>query len=164
MKSRRAATWGILLGLLLSAAFLVDSLIACRIASDRRDRAAAKLNEARSLARSAPSVFAQAPTRRSGMPLKTLVRELGSRWKLGIGYLSESDKDAGRGRRERQVLVRLMGAPHENLVNFLKEVERDSGGALVKEVHLRPSEEATGVYQEVEAVFSALSWSGEGVK
>jgi hypothetical protein len=98
------------------------------------------------------------------MPLKTLVRELGSRWKLGIGYLTESDKDAGRGRREKQVLVRLTGAPHENLVNFLMEVERDSGGAVLKEVHLRPSEEATGVYQEVEAVISALSWSGEGAR
>jgi hypothetical protein len=88
--------------------------------------------------------------------LKNFAQETSTKLNITLGYLSENERVAGKGGRERQVIVRLVNAGHSNLVRFLEEMER-VGGARVKELHLRPSREISDGYEEAEIVFSKIS-------
>lgn len=150
MKAKRTWTWAVLLLVLGSAAFAADRAFSARLAAGRRDAFVARLAQAALLA----DRQGEAPKAMGEGSLKALVQELATREGLSIAFLSEGEKEAGKGKRERQVSVRLVGAEHAKLVGFLAELEGRGGGAVVKELHLRPSKDLTAIYQDAELVLA----------
>lgn len=138
-----------------AAGYAADRFAAARSAREEREQAQDLLQKAVALAAEHPRAFgpdAAAPTGDSS--LKTLTQEAAAGRNVAIGYLSESEREAEKGRRERQVLVRLVNAGHPNLVLFLQDLEHRGGGAKIKELHVRPSREIPDAYEEVEVVLS----------
>jgi hypothetical protein len=120
-----------------------------------REAAQAQLETALRQAATRPSrfgVLAAAPA--ADGSLKPLAQELAASRQVPLGYLSESERDGEGGRRERQLVLRLVNAPHPNLVRFLEDLEARGAGARVKEVHLRPSREHPDAYEEAEVVLA----------
>jgi len=139
---------------LASAALAADRYLARRFSRQALDTALAEVQEARALVKQNPASFGAPPPVGAQAVLKTTIQQAGARYGLTVAFLSESEKDAGQGSREKQAVARLVNAVHEKLVAYLDELERVSGGARVKELHLRPSRETNGVYQEVEFVLA----------
>jgi len=116
------------------------------------------LGKALALAEGHPRAFGSiAPANSAGGPLKALAQEAAVSRNITLAYLSESERDAEKGRRERQVLVRLQNAAHSNLVLYLQDLEVRGGGAVVREIHVRPSREIPDTYEDVEVVLSRTS-------
>jgi hypothetical protein len=138
------------LAVLASAALAADRGLASRFSGKALEAALGDIREARALVERDPSAFGTPPPVGAQAELKTTVQQVGARHGLSIAYLSEGERDAGQGRREKQAVTRLVNAPHDKLVPYLAELERVCGNARVREFHLRPSREANGVYQEVE--------------
>ena len=150
---------------LAAGAYAADRCAAARTARGNREEARLQLEKAVELAAAFPRAFgplATAPTRDAA--LKTLAQETAVNRSVTIGYLAESERDADKGRRERQVILRLVNAGHSNLVLFLQDLERRGGGAKVKEIHVRPSRVISDAYEEVEVVLSKVSASPEEKK
>jgi len=102
-----------------------------------------------------PRAFgAGAPPVSSEGSLKSLVQEAAASRSVTLAYLSESERETDKGRRERQVLARLLNSAHPNVVLFLQDLETRGGGAVVKEIHVRPSREIPDSYEEIEVVLS----------
>ena len=161
MKKRgRLFNLGVLLAVLGTAALAADRFLAARSARARLEETAADYAKAARLAGDHADFFARKGTSPHDSILKTLAREAGQKRGLNIAYLSESEREAGKGLKERQVTVRLVQATHPALVLYLDEVERGGAGARVKEIHLRPSAETTNAYEEAEVVFAKLSSAG----
>ena len=154
MKSSRVLSWTLLVALLASAGFLVDGALAANARLRTRDAALRKLREARALALRHPTVFRGESAPSQDVPLKALVQKSARKHGLRIAFLSEAEREAGKGVRERQVSVRFTGSPHSKFVLFLLELEEEGAGAKVKELHLRPSKDTSDVYQDGEIVFS----------
>lgn len=140
----------------VAAGFLVDRIMVLDDLKSRREVALDHVREAGRLAALHPDAFDPSRESVGDLSLKTLVQEKGTKLSLGIAYLSEAEREAGRGWKERQAIVRLRQAPHGRLVSFLAELEREGRGARVKELRLRPSKEKTGVYEDTEIVFSRI--------
>jgi hypothetical protein len=140
---------------LSGAGFAADRWAAARAARGAREEAEGCLEKATALARKYPRVFGPLPSPSArGSSIKVLAQEFAASRNVTLGYLSESEREGEKGRRERQVILRLMDAPHPNLVRFLEDLEGRSGGAKVKEIHIRPSREIPDAYQEAEIVLS----------
>jgi hypothetical protein len=147
--------------LLLAAAggFAADRCSAARQAREEREEAQRSLEKAVKLASEYPRAFgphAVAPVAgESG--LKTLAQEFATSRSVTIGYLTESDRESDKGRRERQMIIRLVNAGHPNLVLFLQDLESRGGGAKIKEIHVRPSRDIPDAYEEAEVVVSRFA-------
>jgi hypothetical protein len=153
------------LAVLASAGLAADRWVAARAARAEREEAELALEKAAVLAREHSRVFgplAAAPARDAS--LKVLAQELATGRNVTLGYLSESEREGEKGLRERQVILRLVGAAHPNLVLYLQDLESRSGGAKVKEIHVRPSREVPDVYEEAEIVLSKSVAAPEGKK
>jgi hypothetical protein len=135
--------------------FAADRYAAAASARREREDAQQSLKKAVALAAEHPRAFGpDAPTPGGDSSLKTLAQEAATGRNVSLGYLSESERDTDKGKRERQVLVRLVNAGHPNLVLFLQDLETRGGGAKIKELHVRPSREVPDAYEEVEIVLS----------
>jgi hypothetical protein len=155
MTRSKAATWVLILFLLGGGWYTVEGLLSARLRGAERDRFVARLSEAQALLARHPDIFrggAGAPA--GDLPLKTVLQDASTKHGLQLGFLSEADKEAGKGRREKQVSARLVRAPHEKIVPFLADLEALGAGSVVKELHLRPSKEQSDLYEEAEVVFS----------
>jgi hypothetical protein len=141
------------LAALVCAALAIDRYIASRVSAKAVESAVSDLREARLLVEQNPASFGTPPPTGAQMALKAAIQQTGARYGLSVAFLSESEKDAGQGRREKQAVARLVNPAHNKIVPFLDELER-IGGARVRELHLRPSRETTGLYQEVELVLA----------
>lgn len=138
-----------------AAGYAADRYAAATVARVEREEAQQALKKAVGLAAEHPRAFgpnAAAPGGDSS--LKALAQEAAASRNVSLGYLSESERDVEKGRRERQVLIRLINAGHPNVVLFLQDLETRGGGARVKELHVRPSREIPDAYEEVEIVVS----------
>jgi hypothetical protein len=143
------------LGVVAAAAGASNRYAAAAAARAGREEVQQALVKAVALAAEHPRAFgpdAAAPMGDSS--LKALAQEAAASRGVSLGYLSESERETDKGRRERQVLLRLVNAAHPNLVLFLQDLETRGGGAKVKELHLRPSREIPDAYEEVEVVLS----------
>jgi hypothetical protein len=142
--------------------FALRSALAENEARSSRDLALEELRGARALA-SRHIVGAGMPV--SGpLVLKTFLQEMAQKQGIAVAFLSESERDLGKGRHERQVLARMVQADHARLVPFLGGLEAHGGGARLKELHLRPSKSDSAVYEEVEIVLSHVSEAEPGRK
>lgn len=154
MRRDRILSWAAVLSILGASAFAVDAGIACHLAERERDGVVLRVEEAHRLLVRHPEVFGRAAGIQETLPLKGLLQEVATREGVAVGFLSETERDAGQGRRERQAAARLVGAEHGKLVRMLVDLEARGGGARVKELHLRPSKDVTAIYEEVEIVFA----------
>jgi len=149
----------VLLASLLAAAgagaFALDRAAGFRSASIERDSAQKDLESALALAERHPRAFGPGAGSSGESALKGLAQQSAKNRGVTIGFLSESEREAEKGRRERQIHVRLVNAPHRGLVQFLEDLEAKGSGATVKELHLRPSPDGD-VYLEAELVLSKL--------
>jgi hypothetical protein len=150
-----------LVALLVAGAggFAADRGFSARTARAEREEAQGQLEKAVKLAAEHPRVFGpEAVVHPAGdSTLKTVAQETATSRQVTIGFLSESERDADKGRRERQVIIRLVNAGHPNLIRFLQDLESHGGGARVKEIHVRPSREVPDAYEEAEIVLSKVS-------
>jgi len=165
MNNSRLSSWT-LIGMVLSAGwFAADRGFSAFVRERERDQSLSKLIEARTLVTRHPEIFKEDGMRQGGnQPLKPLLQESGTKHGLLVGFLSESEKEAGKGKRESQVSARLIRTPHEKLVRFLADLETRGSGALVKEIHLRPSKEVSDTYEDAEIVYSRAIAVEEPVK
>lgn len=157
----KSPTFVLSLAALAAAAggFSADRYAAARQAREEREEAQAALEKAVKLAADHPRAFGvHAITPVAGeSALKTLAQEFATSRSVTIGYLTESERESDKGRRERQVLIRLVNAGHPNLILFLQDLESRGGGAKVKEIHVRPSRDVADAYEEAEIVVSKLA-------
>jgi hypothetical protein len=144
------------LALLGSALLAADRFSSAQATRERREEAARDLARAMELSNRHPRAFGAQASAESDSALKTLVQESAKNRGVTIGFLSESERDAEKGRRERQVLVRLVNADHRNVVFYLQDLEEHGSGAKVKELHLRPSRDQVDAYEEAELVLSKV--------
>ena len=160
MKSDRRVSRLILcvlvLGIAGSAALATCEYLAFRARESEQAKYVARLRQARALALLYPTVFRADASPSGEVPLKALVQNTARKHGLRIAFLSEMEREAGKGVRERQVSARFSGSPHSKFVLFLLELEKEGAGAKVKELHLRPSKDTSDVYQDGEIVFSKL--------
>ena len=158
MTAGRLSSWMMILGLLGAAWFAVDRGISARLRERERDQAAQKLTEARTLLARHPELFKTGTSPgATDVALKTLLQNSGTTHGLLVGFLSESEKEAGKGKREKQVSARLVRPPHDKLVRFLADLEARGSGALIREIHLRPSKDTSDIYEEAEIVYSRVT-------
>ena len=141
------------LAVLVCAALAADRYFASRFSAKAVESVLADLREARAMVERSPASFGTPPPVGAQVALKSSIQQTGARYGLSVASLSESEKDAGQGRREKQAVARLVNPAHNKIVPFLDELER-VGGARVRELHLRPSRETAGTYQEVELVLA----------
>jgi hypothetical protein len=118
------------------------------------------LRRAVRLACDRPELFGERGSSLNLKPLKALVQEAAAQCQVAIGFVSESEREVERDRQERQVMLRLVGTAHGNLVRFLGHLEKEGGGARLRELHLRPSKEVTDLYDEAEIVLVKALLSG----
>jgi hypothetical protein len=161
MNRGRIVTWTVLAALLGSGWFAVESLLALQLRDRERERVVGRLVEARTLIARNPELFAADPRPASDLALKGLIQEAAARQGLQVGFLSETEKESGKGRREKQVSARLVRAPHAKLVPFLADLESRGQGALVKELHFRPTKELSDHYEDVEVLLARLAAAPE---
>lgn len=152
--SPRVVTWLVVGGVLISGGFAVEGALAAREAKEGRDAAVEEVREAVRLAARHPGAFGGETPAAGAEALKQLVQGSASLHSLYAAFLSENEKEAGKGQRERQVTARLKDADHKRVVAFLDDLEKRGGGARVRELRLRPSPDASDVYQEVEVVLA----------
>ncbi len=138
--------------LLGGAVFAIERSLALSQARESRETATRELEDALKLAARHPGAFGAGAAPAGESALKTLAQDLAAKRSLAIGFLSETDREAERGRRERQVIVRLVHPVHGNLVRFLGDLEAQGGGARIKEIHVRPSTSEADRYEEAEVV------------
>lgn len=139
------------------AGFALDRAAFARVSRADREEVQRQLDKVQALAaqhRKAFGAGAVISARPEG--LKTLAQETAAQRQVTIAHLSESDREADKGGRERQVMVRLTNVLHANLVFFLQDLEARGGGAKVKEIHLRPSRELPDAYDESEIILSRV--------
>ncbi len=137
--------------------FAIERGIACAAVRDVRRAAVRELEEAIQLTARHPGAFGDQAPVAADAPLKSLAQEVAAKHGVAVAFLSESEREADGGRRERQVIVRLTHPAHRKLVGFLGELESRGGGARIKEIHVRPSSSKSDHYEEAEVVVSRLS-------
>jgi len=141
--------------LIATGGFALNRYAAARNARGARESAQRDLEKAVKIAAEHPRSFGpEAVPAQTGAALKSLAQGLATSRGVTIGYLTENDREADKGRRERQVMIRLVSPGHQNLVLFLQDLESRGGGAKVKELHLRPSKDVTDAYEEAEVILS----------
>lgn len=151
---RRFSSMLMLLVLVASALFAVDRYLAFDQRRSEFTNRTAELQEAKTIYRQAPESFGGAVGPAEDRPLKPLVQAASNQNRIRLNYLSETEKELGKGVRERSVIARTTNVPHAALVAFLAEVEAKGGGARIKEIRLKPSPTQSGVYQDAECVVS----------
>ena len=156
MKASRILTWVLVLGLLGSSWYAIEGSLRYQRQAELYQGHVGKLAQAVAMAARHPSLFEEGDRSAGEGSLKNLVKNIAREKGLEIAFLSENEKEAGKGKRERQVTARLVRAPHEKLVRFLAELEELGSGAKVKELHLRPSKETTDTYQDAEVIFAKV--------
>jgi len=155
MTRTRAEIWVLILLVLAGGWYAAEGALGAHLRSAERDRFLARLSEAQTLFARHPDLFQGGPGAPAGdLPLKSVLQAASQKHGLQLGFLSEADKEAGKGKREKQVSARLVRAPHAKLVPFLADLEAVGAGSVVKELHLRPSKDLSDVYEEAEVVFS----------
>ncbi|MBE7461896.1 MAG: hypothetical protein HS116_00255 [Planctomycetes bacterium] len=163
MKRSRAAVLAASVVLTLSAAWALDRYGALSAEKERFEARVQELGTARKLLTLYPQALSGGGARLDPPALKSLVQQRGAKHGIALVYLTESDKEAGKGLRERQVVARGVGVPHTKWVAFLAEIESAGSGATFKELRLKPSTTENGVYSEAEAVL-AYRWPHEPAK
>lgn len=156
MTKRRLFVWTALFALLGAGWFAVEGFLRMQARARERDEVVRKLVEARSLIARHPAIFERDAKPAADIALKSLVQEAATKHGLTVGFLAESEKEAGKGKRERQVSARLVRAPHSRIVPFLAELEGRGEGAIVKELHLRPSKDLSDTYEDAEIILARL--------
>jgi hypothetical protein len=139
---------------LVAAAFAVDRYLAYRAAREERDASVEQLGAALGMLKGHPEDFGNRAGSARRVGLKTLVQESGARSGVTLVYVTESEKEAGKGLRERSVTARMGAVRQEKLVAFLSDVEERGGGAKVRELRLKPDKAQSGLYQAAECVVS----------
>ena len=161
MRTNRLMSWTIILSFLGGGWFASEELLAARARLRERDQAIHSLSEAQILFARHPELFrGSGGLIGSDVALKTLLQESSTQHGLQLGFLTEADKEAGKGKRENQVSARLVRTPHAKLVPFLADLEARGAGAVIKELHLRPSKDVSRTYEDAEVVFSRITLSG----
>jgi len=163
MSASRWMTWLFLSAPIGAGWFAVAELLSARAAGTERESWVRKVSEAKVLLSRHPDVFKPTASRTpSDVSTKAIFQESSVRHGLQLEFLSEAERDGGKGKRERLLSARFVRAPHDKLVLFLGEVEARGGGAFLKEIHLRPSKEVSDLYEEAEVVLSRLEvWAGK---
>jgi hypothetical protein len=142
--------------------FAVDRGMTAMGAEQEWEYAQRDLGEALRLAARHPRMFGPTALPTSGSPLKSLAQDSATACGVTIGFLSENEREREKGRREVQVVLRLVSAPHGNLVRFLRDLEERGTGARIREIHVRPSRENSESYEEVEIVLARIVASEGG--
>jgi hypothetical protein len=161
MNRPRLTSWTVILGLLGALWFGADAALGARLALRERDRSEEKVREAYQLGTRHSDLFSGALHSSGDVPMKTLVQEAATKEGIQIAFLTESDKDMGKGKKEKQISARFVRSPHAKLVSFFADIEARGGRAKVKELHLRPSKEQTDAYEEAEILYSRITRSPE---
>ncbi len=159
---RKVAFLLVLLAPLGAGWFALRSALGMEAARSSLDSLRRDVQEARKLG--GLHTFGGASSRSGPVLLKSLVQEVAQKEGITVAFLSESERELGKGRREKQVLARVVQADHGKFVPFLARLEAEGGGAKVKEIHLKPSRTTTGVYEEAEIVLCHLSEREPGAK
>lgn len=137
--------------------FAVERFVALRALENQKKLLQAELDGAAKLYSEYPAMFGTSGMRPAkSLPLKMLAQQVAKDRKVEIGSLSESQRQADRGVQEHLVHLRLTRVPHANLARLLGDIETLDPGARAKELHVRPSRETTGVYEEAEVVLARL--------
>jgi len=144
----------VVVSVLVAVAFAADRYLAYRAAREERDASVAQLETALGLLKAHAEDFDANATKGKRVGLKTLVQESGARSGVTLVYVTESEKEAGKGLRERSVTARMGAVRQEKLVAFLSDVEDRGGGAKVRELRLKPDKAQSGLYQAAECVVS----------
>jgi hypothetical protein len=148
----------VLLACLAAMLLAVDRYDAYAEANSDLEAVLRSLARARALRGDQPGAFLVEHEHGAGKEgLKSLVQTCGTNLGLGLAYLSETEREAGKGIWERQVHCRLVGVPHEKLVAFLTSLEAAGHGAKLKEIRLKPAKDSGSVYEEAEALV-AVRW------
>jgi hypothetical protein len=164
MKRPAAALVASFIAVLASGTFVLNRCEASRHVHEDKDSARNNLQHALSLIAQHPGSFGWKGESSIGESLKAVAQESAARQGVTIGYLAENEHDTDKGRRERQVIIRLTNASHSNLVHFLQDLERRGTGAWIKEIHVRPSREISEAYEEAEIVVSKAAATTEEKK
>ncbi|HEX7900580.1 MAG TPA: hypothetical protein VF950_22635 [Planctomycetota bacterium] len=143
--------------LVAGAGFAIERGLAHSTTRAARSAAVTELAEALKLAAKHPGAFGAAGLAPGESALKALAQDMATQRGLSIGFLSESEREAERGRQERQVIVRLVHPAHGSLVRFLGDLEAQGGGAKIKEIHVRPSTTRADHYEEAEVVVARVT-------
>jgi hypothetical protein len=157
MKKNRFLTWTVILGALGALWFAADGALSAGQAARARDRAEGSVRAAWTLGTGNPRLFSGVLRPTGDLPLKALCQEAGRKEGIQIAFLTESEKEAGKGKREKQVSARLVRSSHPKLVSFLALLEERGAGAKVKELHLRASKDLSDTYEEAEILFSRVT-------
>ncbi len=154
-RGSRAFTWLVLICFLAAAAFAVDRFLAMQTANAQSESARADLERAGKVLHRHPGSFVDPEGGDGTSRLKKLIQERSAQNGIRLGYLSESDGDAGKGFREKRLTMRFANVEHAPFVAFLADLEQMGGGATVQELKLRPSDRQAACYKSVECI---LSW------
>ncbi|MCK6498651.1 MAG: hypothetical protein L6Q38_04135 [Nitrospira sp.] len=143
-----------LLAAVSAAAFAVDRYLAFAKGEAELEERIAALQDAKEIYQQASGAFGAATAPTEDLPLKPLVQKAGAEAKVRLNYLSETEKDLGKGVHERSVVARTSDVPHATLVAFLAALEARGDGARIKELRLKPSKTQSGIYQDAECVLA----------
>jgi len=159
----KLSTWPLslgALGILSAVGFATDRFLAYREVSKLLEAKEAECLRALSVYQAHREAFGSRSGPTGPSALKTLTQEAAAKEGLLLASLSESERDLGKGRREKSIAFRLQNALHAPMIRFLSELESSGGGGRLKELHLHPSRSAEGGYEEVEGVFAKAFSAG----
>lgn len=135
----------------------LDRYLAWQEVKVAADRQLEDLQAAQSAFARHPGAFAPGTDDPGARNLKALVQGAVARNNVPVVFLSESERELGRGVVERDVTARAVNVAHGPWVRFLADLEAN-GKATVKELRMKPAPRQNGVYEEAETVVS-LRWA-----
>lgn len=104
-----------------------------------------------------PGAFSPGTNDPGARNLKAIVQGAVVRNNVPVVFLSETERELGRGIIERDVTARAVNVAHGPWVRFLADLEA-GGKATVKELRMKPAPRQNSVYEEAETVVS-LRWA-----
>lgn len=157
MNAARKVPWVLLLAALAVTGYAaLDRYLAWQEAKVAADRQIEDLQAAHTAFARHPGAFGQGTDDPGARNLKALVQGAVARASVPVVFLSESERELGKGVVERSVTARAVNVAHGPWVRFLADLEA-GGSATVKELRLKPAQRQSGVYEEAETVVS-MRW------
>lgn len=135
-----------------AALFALDRYWAYASARDEFTTTEKDLIVAQDMLKRHAQAFVDKPADAPNVSLKAVVQQLGRKHRMNLVYLTEVEKEAGKGVRERNVITRVSKVAHGDLARFLSDVESKGSGIRIKEIQLKPSKTESGVYATAECV------------